>query len=324
MNSLNNKTFLVTGASGFVGKALTRKLLTLGATVHTFSRTNPEISNTTHHSGDISDQTINWDIVLKNIDGIFHVASKVAMWGPWKEFYNTNVLGTKKLLEAAKKNNVKAFVYTSSPSVIADGTNLRGINESYPYPVKFLAHYPHTKSIAEKYVLDSNSDSLKTLALRPHLIFGPGDTSLTKHILDAAKSGRLKKIGDGNNLVDFTYIEDCVQAHLCGMNALFENAVNASGRAFFISQGEPYPFWKWVEKTCLKNNVKPPTISVPVGGAKFIGSVLEWVWNSARLKGEPPLTKFLACELGTDHYFDISAARNLLGYKPKYRIDDVI
>lgn len=308
------KCFVI-GGSGFVGKALANKLKDLGHEVSFISRRKvPELEQRGIKGFyyDISDSAQDFTLLFKDIDCIFHTAAKVSMWGKYQDFYNTNVVGTNNLLEAAKKAGVKYFVYTSSPSVIADGTNLKGIDESYPYPAKYKAFYPMTKAMAERAVLAANSDNFFTLSLRPHLIFGPGDTNLTPTIISRAKAGKLKIIGDGKNTVDFTHIDDCVQAHVKAMEALANNP-NSRGRPYFITQGKPTLMWEWINKLLVTNGVAPVTKKIPYKTAYFAATLAEFFGRLFSLK-DLKLTRFLVSEMATDHYFSIEAAKKELGY----------
>lgn len=318
---INNQRVIVTGATGFIGSALVLALIDRGAKVVALSRTRPKLSGIEHHQFDLEAPRADLAEILKGASAVFHVAAKVAMWGDKQEFYRANVEGTKALLAASKHAGVARFIFTSSPSVVASGRDLRNVNESQPYPSEYHAYYPETKALAEQAVLAaSNAEDFLTIALRPHLVFGPGDTSLTATVLESAKAGRLKKIGSGQNRVDFTFIDDCVAAHLCALEA----PVEAFGRAYFISQGDPYPLWSWVDRILQLHGLEKIKKSVPFGRANFIARCLEGIWRTFRLAGQPPLTRFLVEEMATDHYFDISAARKQLGYQPRYSIEQAL
>lgn len=315
---------VVTGGGGFVGKALCLALIKNDIEVVSLARGNyPELirEGVTHIQCDLSRATEDELLpYLKGVTTIYHTASKVSMWGRFDDFFATNVVGTRVLLNAAKKSGVPYFIYTSSPSVIADGTDLRGIDESYPYPEHFEGYYPATKAQAEQEVLAANSQrSFYTVALRPHLIFGPEDRSLIPAILKRASQKRLTQVGSGQNLVDLTYIDDCIQAHLKARQALEHNPA-ARGRAFFISQGDPVSLWPWIN-TVLEHHGLPPVarkISLPI--ALRVAKVMELIFRLLPAKFEPPFTRFLAHEMATDHYFSLDAARNLLGYHPSMTV----
>jgi nucleoside-diphosphate-sugar epimerase len=313
---------LVTGGTGFLGLALVKQLVADGHAVVSVARgENDELSK-------LGVDQVRLDIgaigaaqnaallkdALKGVDLVFHIAAKVAMWGRRADFLRVNVAATEALLTAAQQSGVRRFVYTSSPSVIASGVDLKGVNESLPYPAHYEAFYPETKATAERLVLGSHREGFSTVALRPHLIFGPGDTNLVPTIISKAKAGRLSIIGHGENRADFSFIDDCVQAHLCAARALSADS-KVGGVPYFVSQGEPTKLWDFINTILEGIGEKPITRRLPTGVAHGLASVLEL---GARIIGrEPPLTRFLVSELATDHYFDISAARTKLGFQPR-------
>lgn len=305
---------LVTGVSGFVAQALAIELYNQGYEVIGTSRAPVSLPFPVKQI-DLSDSEID----LEGIEAVFHVASKVSMWGDYDVFYKSNVLGTQKLLAACK--NVKYFIYTSSPSVIAGGEDLRNVDESIPYPQNYLANYPKTKAIAEKIVLEANSETFFTISLRPHLIFGKGDRNFVPTILDRARKNRLVQVGDGENKVDVCYIKDCINAHILALKALETNP-NCRGKAYFISQGEPVKLFTWINKVLELNNIPKISKKINFKLAYFVAGILELI---SKITGkEPLLTKFLVEEMATDHYFDISAAKRDLKYVPKYSIDQAL
>lgn len=313
------KKVIVTGGGGFLGRALVKRLLCEGYEVTSIARGDyPDLRS-------IGAKTISLDLgenqaalheAFKDAFACFHVAAKVSMWGPFEEFFKANVLGTRNVLDACRAQGVRYLIFTSSPSVIADGTNLRGVDESIPYPKRYHAFYPQTKAQAEQEVLLANGQTLHTISLRPHLIFGPGDTSLEALVVKRAKQGRLVRVGSGKNEVDFSYIEDCVDAHLCALRAL-ENNPSSRGKVYFISQGLPTNLWKWIDAALARNGFGPVKRSVPAGLAKGLGILMEFFAKISPIPFEPPFTRFLAEEMATDHYFNIAAARRDLGFEPK-------
>lgn len=314
---------VLTGASGFVGGALAKKLLALGHEVIALSRRDiPELRalKVTVEGFDLDNPPQALPASVRNADCIFHVAAKVSMWGDFEEFYRTNVKGTQALLTLARESGIKRFIYTSSPSVVANGKNLRGVDESQPYPPHFAANYPKTKALAEKAVLAANCGEFRTVVLRPHLIFGPGDTNMIPTVISRAKQGRLVRIGKGRNLVDFCYIDDCVDAHLKALYALEHNAVAASGKAYFISQGQPVPLWEWINRVLRYNGMPEVRRSLPRSLASGVAMIAEVLCRYLLRRCEPPLTRFLVEEMATDHYFDISAARRDLGFSPSQSV----
>ena len=242
---------LVTGGGGFVGKALCERLVADGHSVSSLSRGSyPELEQlgVKHLKVDIGDDQSFPS--FSDFEVVFHTASKVNMWGDRGEFERTNVQGTKNVIEACLAGAVKALVYTSSPSVIAKDHDACEIDESTPYPSNFMADYPRTKSIAERLVLQANgAQELSTCALRPHLIWGPGDRNFVPTILERAKAGKLMRVGDGSNLVDVSFIDDCVEAHVLAASTLLKDGLKspAAGKVYFISQGEPVKLWEWID-----------------------------------------------------------------------------
>lgn len=316
------ESFVISGGGGFVGKALALRLHREGHRVITLARSDyPELraAGIEHHQVDITADPKLWGHLCAGATGFFHVAAKVDMWGRYEDFFRINVEGTRNVIAACRAQKIERLVYTSSPSVVADGTDLNGIDESYPYPKHHEAYYPKTKAIAEREVLALTD--IKALALRPHLIWGPGDTNLLPTIIERARAGRLVQIGDGTNRVDITYIDDCVGAHVCAMAALNTNPA-ARRRAYFISQGEPVLLWSWVNEVLHANGLPPIKKHIPRWGASLIATLAESLARIDPKGREPFLSKFLASEMATSHYFDISAARRELGYTPRFTIQE--
>ncbi len=306
---------LVTGGGGFLGYAIAKLLSERGDSVTGFSRRfYPELEpfNAEQILGDISDRraVIN---ACRGKEIVFHTAAKPGVWGDCKEYYRTNVEGTINVIEGCRKHDVSYLIHTSSPSVVFDGNDMEGADESVPYPKVFHAHYPQTKAIAEQHVLKASMSGLKTIILRPHLIWGPRDNHLVPRIIKRAK--RLRIIGNGKNMVDTIYIYNAAYAHVLAADALEKN--NAlSGKIYFISQGEPVLLWEMVNNILKAGGLPPITRSVNPWVAALIGSFLESSYRLLNIKIEPPMTKFVAKELATSHWFDITAAKRDLGYAP--------
>ncbi len=318
---------IVTGGGGFLGKALCLSLAERGDEVHSLSRGDyPELRQAGVHTHriDISSDTKELCEVFNGAQAVFHVAAKVDMWGVYDDFFRINVQGTRNVLSACREAGVPRLIYTSSPSVVADGKDLNGIDESYPYPDHHHAYYPKTKKIAEREVLAAHGDRLQTIALRPHLIWGPGDTNLVPTILERTRAGRLVQVGAGTNLTDICYISDCVQAHLLAEQALRESHPEAGGRAFFVSQGEPVNMWDWINEIVKRNGLDPITKRVPFPIAYGLATILEFAHTVLPLRGEPLLTRFLVLEMATSHYFSLEAAKKILGYQPQYTVNEAL
>lgn len=246
---------------------------------------------------------------------VFHVAAKVGVWGRQEEFYRTNVLGTRALIAACRAAGVRHLVHTSTPSVVYNGRDLAGADESLPLTQDCPSPYPLTKAQAEREVLGANSEQLRCCSLRPHLIWGLGDPHLVPRVLASARAGRLRIVGTGENRVDMVHVRNAAQAHLLAETALRAGGP-ACGRAYFITNGEPLRLWGWING--LLNALGEPIIEkrISLSAARTVGTACELAWRCLPLKGEPPMTRFVASELAKDHWFDLSAARRDLGYVP--------
>ncbi len=306
---------LVTGGGGFLGGAIVRLLISQGETVRSFSRgcySELEALGVEQVQGDLSDK----DAVAsacKDVETVYHVAAKPGVWGSYDAYYQPNVVGTENIISGCLSSGVKRLIYTSSPSVVFDGTDMEGIDETTPYPPSFHAPYPQTKAIAEIKVLAAAKEGLAAVSLRPHLIWGPGDNHLVPRIINRAH--RLRQVGDGANLVDTIYIDNAAWAHVLAEKSLRSNP-ELSGRIYFISQDEPIALWKMINHI-LAAGGKPPVVrSISPGAALFAGTLLEGIYKLLNLKREPPMTRFVARELATSHWFNIQAAKSDLGYRP--------
>ncbi len=311
---------LVTGAGGFLGRYLTEQLVARGDRVRGFARgTYPELQSLGVEvvQGDIRDAAA-VERACRGVDCVFHVAAMAGIWGPKKLFYDINVLGTVNVAQGCRQARVPRLVLTSSPSVTFAGRDQRGVNETQgPFPRRWLAHYPFTKALAEHAVLDSDGhDGLSTCALRPHLIWGPRDQHLIPRLLDRARRGQLRQVGDGTNLVDATYVENAAAAHLLAADALRPGSA-VSGKAYYISNGEPVNCWQWIGEILALAGLPPVKRRISLPAAYAAGAVLEGWWTILGRTGEPRMTRFLAAQLATSHYFDISAARRDFGYDPR-------
>jgi nucleoside-diphosphate-sugar epimerase len=254
-------------------------------------------------------------------DIVYHVAAMAGVWGRYDDYYRANVTGTENVIAACRENGIRRLVHTSSPSVVFAGRDIEGGDESLPYPERFEAHYPRTKALAEQLVLGAHGPELATVALRPHLIWGPGDNHLVPRIIARAKAGRLRRIGHRPCLVDTVYVDNAARAHLQA-GAHLDPGSPVAGRAYFIANGEPLPLWEMVNRILAAGGLPPVTRSIPPGVAYGVGVLCEALWGSLRLPGEPPMTRFVAHELATAHWFDLSAARRDFGYLPEVSIDE--
>lgn len=314
---------LVTGGGGFLGKAIVRLLVERGDTVRSFSRqAHPALDafGVEHLCGALDDAEAVRQ-AAKGCDVVFHVAAKAGVWGPYQEFYRANVLGTQQVIAACRANGIQRLVYTSSPSVVFDGRDMEGVDESVPYPEHYEAFYPQTKAEAEQLVLLANDEDLATVALRPHLIWGPEDNHLVPRILARGRKGALRRIGTRECLVDTIYIDNAAQAHLQAADRLAIGSVVA-GKAYFLSQGEPLPVWEVVNRILAAGGVPPVTRTISPRLAYVVGCILERIFMLFSLQGEPRMTRFVARELSTSHWFDLTAARRDFDYAPTVSFDE--
>lgn len=316
---------LVTGGGGFLGRYIVEQLLARGDEVTVFARGSyPELAQIGARliRGDLQDAAA-VDRACAGAGVVFHVASKTAYWGRWEEFYGANVVGTENILAACRRHNVSKLVYTSTPSVVANSRSRAGADESLPYPDHFESFYPHTKAMAEQKVRQANSPTLLTVSLRPHVVFGPRDTQIIPRLIARARTGKLIRVGDGANKLDVTYVEDAARVHLLAADALAPDSATA-GSVYFISQDQPVNLWDFVNDLLSRLGLPPVKRGISLPLARVIGGGLEFAYRTFRLPGEPRLTRFLVNELALDHYYDISAARQDLGYRPQFSLEQAI
>lgn len=310
---------LVTGGGGFLGQALCRGLAERGHDVSSFNRGRYpalEVLGVRQLQGDLGDR----DAVLSacmDMDAVFHSAAKAGAWGSYDSYHRANVAGTQHVIDGCRAHGIGRLVYTSTPSVTHRATHpvAGGSAETVPYGDAFKAHYASTKTLAEKSVLAANDVALATIALRPRLIWGPGDNQILPRLVQRAKAGRLRLVGSGDNLVDSTYIDNAAQAHLDAFAALTPGRACA-GRAYFISNGEPLPMRELLNGLLRAAGAPPVGKSLPFAAAYAIGAVCEAAWTLLPLAGEPPLTRFLAEQLSTAHWYDMGPATRDFGYVP--------
>ena len=315
---------LVTGGGGFVGGYVIQRLLSRGYRVRSFGRSSQpklEALEVEVVCGDLTDAAA-VETACDGMDAVFHVAARAGIWGSWLSYYRPNVIGTRNVVAACKTKCVGRLVYTSTPSVVFNRRAIRDGNESLPYGRNWLCYYAQTKAIAEEEVLAANSDALKVVALRPHLVFGPGDPHLLPRVIQRAKAGRLKIVGNGRNRVDVSYVGNVADAHIDAFDAL--ESGRGAGRAYFISQGEPVALWPWLNSILEGLGHSPLTKKVPLSVAYSAGAICELLWKLQGRRTDPPMTRFVAVELAKDHYFDISAAQKELGYKAKVPMSEAL
>lgn len=297
---------LVTGGHGFLGAAIVRQLRAAGHEATAASR----------QSGiDITEPTA-LATAMAGHDTVFHVAALAGVWGRTQDFERTNVQGTTNVIAACRDAGVQRLIYTSSPSVTFGGTDHVNADNTLPYPTAWLADYPRTKAIAEQAVLAANSEQLATTALRPHLIYGPGDPHLLPRLVARAKSGRLRIVGSGENQVSITYVENAAAAHLQAAVALTDSTRLPAGKAFFVNDAAPVRVWDWVNSVFEGIGIQPVRRRVPGGLAYAVGGACELAWRTFGLRGEPPMTRFVAKQLSTSHTYSLVPAQLAFGYQP--------
>lgn len=314
---------LVTGGGGFLGGAIIDQLLVRGIDVRSYSRGKYpalEARGVECIQSDLSDADAVTD-ATQGCDAVIHTAAKAGVWGDYDEYFDANVTGTRNVILACKAHAVPKLIYTSTPSVTFAGEDEEGVDESMPYAEKFLCHYAATKAQAERDVLAANGGTLSTVALRPHLIWGPGDHHLVPRVIARAKAGKLKLVGSGKNRVDATYIDNAAEAHLCALDVLNPDAACA-GRAYYISNDEPIPMGALLNRILEAGGLPPVSRSVPSALAYVAGAALEKVYGALGKKEEPIMTRFVARQLATAHWFNISGAKRDLGYRPSVNMDE--
>ncbi len=310
------KKALVTGGGGFLGKAIVKKLLLKEFQVTSFSRnfySDLDSMGVVQIRGDLSDSGAVLN-AFKGIDAAFHAAAKPGIWGEYEEYHKANVAGTENVIAACFKNNVKQMIYTSSPSVVFDEKDMENVDETAPYPDKYLAPYPKTKAMAEKLVREAAKKGLKTIIIRPHLIWGPYDNHLVPGILKRA--GRLKRVGREDDLVDTIYVDNAADAHVLAYEKLSSD-ISLSGNIYFISQDEPVSKWEMANAFLEAAGLPAIKGHVSAKTAYMAGAFFEIIYHFFGIKKEPPMTRFAAKELSTSHWFNISRAKKDLGYHPK-------
>jgi 2-alkyl-3-oxoalkanoate reductase len=312
-------TVLVTGYGGFLGSAICKDLLNHGYRVRGLARSGYPVLKQLGVEciqGSAADKETCIH-ACDSVDAVIHTAAMAGVWGPAKKFEHANVDATDFLLDACKKKRVNAFVFTSSPSVTFDGRAQCNIAEEVPYPTRWLCHYPRTKAIAEQHVLDANNSSrFSTCALRPHLIWGVGDPHLIPRVIQRCRSGRLRCVGDGKNLIDTVHVEHAAIAHRLALERMLAKDSNAAGRAYFITDDQPVGCWDWITTILQSVDLQPPKKRIRFKTAYRLGAALELGYRIFGKTEEPPMTRFVAAQLGVDHYFDIKSAKARLGYKP--------
>ena len=312
---------LVTGGGGFLGQALCRALQARGHEVTSFSRSRHaalDALGVRQLQGDLADRQTVLAAFAEGFDAVLHNAAKAGTWGSYQSYFDANVTGTRNVIAACRVHEIGRLVHTSTPSVAHRATHpVEGASaDEVSYGEGVKAHYAATKIIAEREVLAANDAGLATVALRPRLIWGPGDTQILPKLVERARSGRLRLVGSGDNLVDTTYIDNAAQAHVDALEHLRAGAACA-GRAYFISNGEPWPLREVLNGLLRAAGAPEVHATLPFRAAYAIGAVCEGLWTALPLRGDPPMTRFLAEQLSTAHWYSMAPATRDFGYVPK-------
>ncbi|MFJ4265243.1 NAD-dependent epimerase/dehydratase family protein [Paenarthrobacter nicotinovorans] len=308
---------LVTGASGLLGGEVARVLVRQGHEVTTFQRRRSGVDGARDVCGSVTDDAD----VLRAVDGmeaIVHLAAKVSFAGRASDFHNVNVEGTRRLLEAARTAGVRDTVFVSSPSVANSGQAIAGLGAEPADPLRAHSHYSRTKAEAELLALAFDAPEFRVAAVRPHIVWGPGDTQLVERVLARAAQHRLPLLDAGAALIDTTYVDNAASAIVAALHRMD----HVRGKALVVTNGEPRPIGELLADICAAGGVQAPTWAVPGVVARSVGSVVEKVWTWSRRSEEPPMTRFLAEQLSTAHWFDQRQTRRLLDWSPVVTLDE--
>ncbi|GAA2592990.1 NAD-dependent epimerase/dehydratase family protein [Streptomyces lienomycini] len=308
---------LVTGGSGFLGAEICRQLTARGTETVSLSR-RPSAALTRlgvrQVHGDLTDPAA-VDRALAGCDAVVHNAALAGSGGPAGPYRRTNVDGTRTVLDRCRRHGVRTLVHTSTASVVFRPGGVVNADEWLPHPRRYLAAYPHTKAVAETLVLGAHAPGLATLALRPHIIWGPGDPHFLPALTRAVRGGRLVMPGDGSNLVDTTHVRTAAHAHLLALDHLHQGRP-VGGRAYFVAQGEPLPLRDLVLALLAAAGVRAVWRPVPAALAHAAAIVRETAARLPGTTGTHGLSRFLVAELVHPHWFDLTSARTGLGFTP--------
>ncbi|MGE0790289.1 MAG: NAD-dependent epimerase/dehydratase family protein [Sandaracinaceae bacterium] len=316
------KVFL-TGGGGFLGGATAKRLREHGHEVRSFSRKpHAELAalGVEHVQGDLGDR----DAVVASAagcDAIVHTAAKAGVWGHYPEFWRANVVGTRHVIDACRAHGIQRLVHTSSPAVVHRGGDIHGGDASLPLTDVYWTHYQETKAWAEREALAANGPDLAVVALRPHLIWGPGDPHMGPRIVSRVRNGRIALPGGGVNVIDTLYIENGADALVQALEALRPGA-SLAGRAYFVTNGEPRAMRDMVLGIARAAGKDARVVAIPLPIARAAGSLLESTFRWVDSETEPLLTRFTVEYMASTHHFDISAAERDFGWTPRVSIDE--
>lgn len=313
---------LVTGGGGFLGRAVVRAALARGWQVRVLNRGGyPALEDLGVEClrGDIGDAAI-VDRAIAGRDAVIHIAARAGPGLYRLDFERANVSGTRHVINSCRRHGVRWLVHTSSPSVVHAGSDIDGGDEALAYPKRYPAPYPATKAEAERMVLAANDGALRSVALRPHLIWGPGDNHLLPRLIERNRAGRLR-LPCPDKRIDTVYVDNAAEAHLLALDELAGRG-RCAGNAYFITNGEPRPVADIMRALLEAAGERPNIGQVPLPVARAAAVVVEGLWRGLRLKSDPPVSRFIVEHLATSHWFDISAAARDFGYRPRVSIDE--
>lgn len=308
---------LVTGASGMLGGAVAGQLAARGDDVVVLQRRPAGLAGVSEVLGDVTDPVV-VGTATRGVDAVVHLAAKVSVTGAWKDFVAVNVGGTRTVVDAARAAGVARFVQVSSPSVAHVGHALVGAGNDPADPLRSRGNYARSKATAELLALAADGPDLAVVAIRPHLVWGPGDTQLVARIVGRARAGRLALIDRGTALIDTTYVTNAADAIV----AAVDQAPRSHGQALVVSNGQPRTVAELVTRICLAAEAPVPRLRVPYPVAVAGGAVVELVWSALRRTDDPPMTRFLAEQLATAHWFDQRRTREALQWTPRIGLDE--
>lgn len=306
----------VTGASGLLGSSVARALVADGHEVTTLQRRASGVDGAADVLGSVTDKAA----VVEAITGaaaVVHLAAKVSLMGDPKDFEAVNIGGTRTLVETARAAGVPRLVHISSPSVAHSGNSIVGDGAGPASPESANGEYARTKGTGELIVLAADAEDFRVLVLRPHLMWGPGDTQLTERIIDRARAGRMPVLGSGAALVDTLFIDNAVEAIVAAVSAVD----TTHGESLVVTNGQPRPIGELMSRIAIAGGAKEPKLRIPVAPALAAGSLIEKVWDLGEHDDEPPLTRFLAEQLSTAHWFDQRRTQEVLGWSPRVSVE---
>jgi len=308
---------LVTGASGVLGSGVAQALVDAGAKVTVLQRSPSGLDGVHEILGSVTDPKV-VAAAVHDVDSVIQVAAKVSMSGPLAEYEYINIEGTRELLHAAQRAGVQRWVHISSPSVAHSGSSLIGAAAEPADPTTARGHYAATKAAGELLALEADSSDFRVLVLRPHLMWGPGDTQLTKRIIDRARQNRLPLLDGGTALVDTLFTTNAVEAIVAALSAVD----NVHGEPLVLTNGQPRPIGEMLRRIAVAGGAKEPTLDLPSGLAKAAGAIIESFWDAEQRGDEPPITRFLAEQMSTAHWFDQRRTQEALQWRPRISLDE--